>query len=120
MAKLTSMEKALRVENNRLKKQVEELTKEISSIQCDVFMYKNMVDEFKRKYLPDYNGVYFLLEEVGFDTSVESKDSLISVANHHCNSYPRRTEYLPIDTVDEAIYYLENNGFRVREVPDFE
>ena len=120
MAKLTSMEKSLRVSNNRLKNQIEGLLKEISSLQCDVFMYKNMVNEFKRRYLPDYNGVYFLLEEVGFDTSVESKDSLISVANYHCNSYPRRTEYLPINTVDEAIYYFENNGFKVTRVQDYE
>ena len=120
MCKPTLKERELQKEINRLKKQSENLLKEICSLQFDVYMYKNMADELKRKYSPDYNGTYFLLEEIGFDTSIESKDSLISVANHHCNSYPRRTEYLPINTVDEAIYYFENNGFKVKKVTDYD
>jgi hypothetical protein len=80
-------------------------------------MYKSMVDEFVKRYVPK---VRFLLEEVGFDTSMESVGSLVEAANFHCTSYPDRNEYLPINTVDEAIDYFENNGFKVIKVQDSE
>ena len=61
----------------------------------------------------------FELEEIGFpeDTTLETDDSLIEVANFHCESYEERKGYLPIDTVEKAIKYFTENGFVVREIP---
>lgn len=117
MAKLTSMEKSLRIENNRLKKQIEELLKDNDSLRWDVSMYKRVADELKKRY---FSRGHFLLEEVGFETSMESEGSLIAAANFHCKSYSDRDKYLPINTVDEAIDYFENNGFKVFKVQDSE
>ena len=80
MAKLTSMEKSLRIENNRLKKQIEELLKDNDSLRWDVSVYKRVADELKKRY---FSRGHFLLEEVGFETSMESEGSLIAAANFH-------------------------------------
>lgn len=57
----------------------------------------------------------FELEEIGFDTTLETESSLIKIADFHCRSYDDRDRYLPIDTVEKAIDYFSENGFAVRE-----
>lgn len=60
---------------------------------------------------------YFKLTEIGFDTSIESADSLIEIAQDHCSSYTDdRVKLLPIDTLDKAIRYFTNYGFEVTEL----
>ena len=62
------------------------------------------------------NKKYYLLTEIGFDTSLETEKSLIVVAQEHCSSYDdERTELLPIDTLEKAIKYLDDWGFEVIE-----
>lgn len=117
MCKPTLKERELQKEINRLKKQIEELLEDNDSLRWDVSMYKRVVDELKKRY---FSKGRFLLEEVGFETSMESEGSLIAAANFHCGSYSDRDEYLPINTVDEAIDYFENNGFKVFKVQDSE
>lgn len=58
------------------------------------------------------------IEEIGFDTFVQTERELIDMAHFHCTSYDERKHYLPIDTVEQAIKYLTENGFRVREIAD--
>lgn len=58
------------------------------------------------------------VEEIGFNTSVLTKCELINMAYFRCTSYDERKRYLPIDTVEQAIKYLTENGFMVREVAD--
>lgn len=58
----------------------------------------------------------FILEETGFDKSIETKKSLIAVANLHCKSYEERKYYLPIKKVKHAIRYFTENGFTVKKI----
>lgn len=58
------------------------------------------------------------VEEIGFDTFVQTECELIDTARFHCTSYDERKYYLPIDTVERAIKYLTENGFKVREIAD--
>lgn len=62
----------------------------------------------------------FMLVEIGFDSSVETSDSLVVAAREHCKGYDDRERYLPIDTVDQAIKYWEDFGFRVIPYDDGE
>lgn len=56
----------------------------------------------------------FILTEIGFDTSIETADSLIKIAQEHCSYYnDERKELLPIDTLSKAINYFNNYGFKV-------
>lgn len=57
----------------------------------------------------------FYLTEIGYDTSIETENSLIEVANTHCNSYTDRKQYLPINTLSKAIKYFKENGFNIIE-----
>jgi len=59
---------------------------------------------------------HYKLTEIGYDTSIETEQSLIVVAQEHCSSYDDREQYLPIDTVDKAINYFETHAFEVTEV----
>lgn len=58
------------------------------------------------------------VEEIGFDTFVQTERELIDTAHFHCTCYDERKHYLPIDTVEQAIKYLTENGFKVREIAD--
>ena len=59
----------------------------------------------------------FSLTEIGFDTSVETEEDLIKIAQFHCSSYDDgREKLLPINTVDKAIEYFNNYGFEVKEL----
>lgn len=59
----------------------------------------------------------YLLTEIGYDTSEESTESLIRIARQHCeetNLRGNKDEYLPIENLEQAIHYFNNNGFEVR------
>lgn len=56
----------------------------------------------------------YLLTEIGYDTSVETEESLIQIAQCHCEQYDDRTMYLPIDTLEKAVKYFEDFGFEVK------
>ena len=58
------------------------------------------------------------VEEIGVDTYLWSERTLNEMANLHCKSFEGREHYLPIDTVEQAIKYLTENGFKVREVKE--
>ena len=58
------------------------------------------------------------VEEIGVDTYLWSERTLIDMANLHCKSFEERGHYLPIDTVEQAIKYLTENGFKVWEVEE--
>ena len=59
----------------------------------------------------------FELTEIGFDTSIETEEDLIQIANEHCSSYDDgRENLLPIDTVNKVIIYFNNYGFKVKEL----
>ena len=57
----------------------------------------------------------YILEETGFEKSMETKKSLVAVANFHCKSYDDRKHYLPIKNAKQAIKYLTENGFTVKK-----
>lgn len=59
----------------------------------------------------------YLLTEIGYDTSEESTESLISIARRHCeetNFHGNKDKYLPITNMEQALNYFNNNGFEVR------
>ena len=56
----------------------------------------------------------YMVEEIGIDEFPQTEQELIDTAHFHCTCYEDRTHYLPIDTVEKAIKYLEENGFKVR------
>ena len=59
----------------------------------------------------------YKLTEIGFDTSIETAESLIEIAECHCRSYDdERVDIPTIDTVEKAIEYFENYGFKVEKV----
>lgn len=58
----------------------------------------------------------YLLTEIGYDSSRETAETLVDIANEHCSSYEDRQEYFPITTVAEAIKYFNTFGFQVVEV----
>lgn len=56
----------------------------------------------------------YKLYEIGYDTSIETKESLIRIANEHCDSYNDEREILlPINTIEKAINYFRQYGFEV-------
>lgn len=63
----------------------------------------------------------FKLIEINFedDFSIESTESLIRAAHEHCEHYPERAHYLPIDDLEKAIKYWVENNFRVKPFDDF-
>ena len=59
----------------------------------------------------------FLLNEIGFDTSLENENSLIDIAEEHRKSYDdERTNYPKIITLDQALKYFNDYGFKVIEL----
>lgn len=59
----------------------------------------------------------FLLTEIGFDSSEETENSLIKVAEDHRKSYDDERKLLPpITTVEKAVEYFERYGFEVKEL----
>lgn len=58
---------------------------------------------------------FYELTEIGFDTTKETKSSLIKIAEQHCSAFTERSYYHPIDTLDKAICYLTDNGFEIVE-----
>ena len=60
----------------------------------------------------------YIVTEIGFDSSVETDESIIEVANEHCGNYEDREHLLPINTVEKAINYFENFGFTVQEIEE--
>lgn len=59
----------------------------------------------------------FLLNEIGFDTSLESENSLIDIAEEHRKSYDdERVNYPKITTLYQALKYFNDYGFKVIEL----
>jgi hypothetical protein len=99
-------------------KKVDELVNKVNSLRRENIALKEE-NEFLRSLVPTerlYNA--FELIEIGFedDSSLHGAESLINAANSHCSSYDDRSGYLPIDNVDKAIKYFEENGFKVRKM----
>lgn len=108
----------LSVTVNRLEKRVKELEEDNNSLLFEIASLRRD-NEFLRSLVPTerlYNA--FELIEIGFedDSSFHGAESLINAANSHCSSYDDRSNYLPIDNVDKAIKYFEENGFKVRKM----
>ena len=55
----------------------------------------------------------YVVEEINFNTFPQTEQELIETARFHCNCYEDRKHYLPIETKEQAIKYLEENGFKV-------
>ena len=58
----------------------------------------------------------YKLTEIGFNSSIETAESLIATAQTHCEQYEDRKHYLPIDTVEKAIKYWTECSFAVEEI----
>ena len=56
----------------------------------------------------------YLLTEIGYDTSEESTETLIEIANRHCVETGRYQTYGHMRNVKEAIKYFNECGFEVR------
>lgn len=53
----------------------------------------------------------YKLIEIGFDESIETEETLIEIAQYHCEHYEDRQKYLPIDTLEKAVKYFNKYGF---------
>lgn len=60
----------------------------------------------------------YKLTEIGFNSSIETAESLIATAQTHCKQYEDREHYLPIDTVEKAIKYWTECSFAVEEIEE--
>ena len=58
----------------------------------------------------------YILTEIGFDSSYETEETLIEIAQYHCEHYEEREKYLPIDTFEKAIKYFKKYGFTVEKM----
>lgn len=58
----------------------------------------------------------YKVQEIGFDYSIETADSLIELAQTHCAHYPDRDSLQPINTLDKAIAYLNKFGFTTEKI----
>ncbi len=60
----------------------------------------------------------YKLIEIGYDTSIETPETLIRIAYRHAKETERPYEH--ITTVEKAIEYFNESGFKVEEIKSTE